>query len=156
MLPELLLARIVSNGSTANCVLSFATRPGIRPCMSQRCVVSAPAGVQCTVISTERLNHARQVVESLPAEELARFDGIVAVGGDGLFQEALNGLLALRCAASCASLHPRKQLADRGGSEKATASTPRCSDACPSATGALLTCLSLPLWAGRRAGKGRQ
>ena len=55
------------------------------------------AGVHCTVVNTERLNHARQVVESLPAEELARFDGIVAVGGDGLFQEALNGLLALRC-----------------------------------------------------------
>jgi ceramide kinase len=54
------------------------------------------AGVQCTVVSTERLNHARQVLESLPAEELARFDGVVAVGGDGLFQEALNGLLTLR------------------------------------------------------------
>lgn len=56
----------------------------------------ASAGIQCTVVSTERYNHARQVVEQLPAEELARFDGVVAIGGDGLFQEALNGLLTLR------------------------------------------------------------
>lgn len=48
------------------------------------------------MVSTERYNHARQVVEALPAEELARFDGVVAIGGDGLFQEALNGLLTLR------------------------------------------------------------
>ena len=58
------------------------------------------AGIQCTVVSTERYNHARHVLEALPAEELARFDGIVAVGGDGLFQETLNALLTMRCAPS--------------------------------------------------------
>lgn len=56
------------------------------------------AGIQCTVVSTERYNHARGALEALPAEELARFDGVVAVGGDGLFQETLNALLTLRCA----------------------------------------------------------
>jgi diacylglycerol kinase family enzyme len=50
------------------------------------------------VVSTERGNHARGALEALPAEELARFDGVVAVGGDGLFQETLNALLTLRCA----------------------------------------------------------
>jgi ceramide kinase len=54
------------------------------------------AGIQCTVVSTERGNHARGALEALPAEELARFDGVVAVGGDGLFQETLNALLTLR------------------------------------------------------------
>jgi Diacylglycerol kinase catalytic domain len=49
------------------------------------------------VVSTERGNHARGALEALPAEELARFDGVVAVGGDGLFQETLNALLTLRC-----------------------------------------------------------
>ena len=49
------------------------------------------------MVSTERGNHARGALEALPAEELARFDGVVAVGGDGLFQETLNALLTLRC-----------------------------------------------------------
>jgi ceramide kinase len=48
------------------------------------------------VVSTEHNNHARQVLEALPAEELARFDGVVAVGGDGLFQETLNALLTIQ------------------------------------------------------------
>lgn len=61
-------------------------------------LLSSPAGIQCTVVSTERGNHARGALEALPAEELARFDGVVAVGGDGLFQETLNALLTLRCA----------------------------------------------------------
>ena len=54
------------------------------------------AGVACKVVETERLNHARQLLEALPLAELRSYDGIVAVGGDGLFQEALNGLLAIR------------------------------------------------------------
>lgn len=98
-----------------------------------------PTGVQCTVVSTERLNHARQVLQSLPAEELARFDGVVAVGGDGLFQEALNGLLTLRRELSAAQ--------QRCGHTELF--TPPCWTACPdparksSIVGVLLC---LPCW----------
>jgi Diacylglycerol kinase catalytic domain len=70
-------------------------------------LLSSPAGIQCTVVSTERGNHARGALEALPAEELARFDGVVAVGGDGLFQETLTALLTLRCAPLLRPCHSR-------------------------------------------------
>ncbi|KAK9833420.1 hypothetical protein WJX81_003514 [Elliptochloris bilobata] len=54
------------------------------------------AGARSVVVETERAGHARELVEGLSAAELESYDGIVAVGGDGLFQEALNGLLAVR------------------------------------------------------------
>lgn len=50
------------------------------------------------MVETERLNHARGVLEGLTLQELAGYDGVVAVGGDGLFQETINGLLAIRWA----------------------------------------------------------
>lgn len=37
--------------------------------------------------------HARDYVESISRSELLRYDGVVGVGGDGLFQELINGLL---------------------------------------------------------------
>ncbi|KAL3158367.1 hypothetical protein ABBQ38_010606 [Trebouxia sp. C0009 RCD-2024] len=58
------------------------------------------AGVRCTSIETERAWHARQLVSELTLAELDRYDGIVAVGGDGLFQEIMNGLLDLRAQGS--------------------------------------------------------
>eukprot|EP00891_Asterochloris_glomerata_P006863 jgi/Astpho2/6863/Aster-06535 len=54
------------------------------------------AGVKCVTVETERLGHARQIIMHLTPAEVSSYDGIVAVGGDGLFQEALNGLLLLR------------------------------------------------------------
>ncbi|DBA70237.1 TPA: hypothetical protein ACH3X2_012144 [Trebouxia sp. C0005] len=54
------------------------------------------AGVRCMNIETERAWHARQLVSELTLQELNSYDGIVAVGGDGLFQEIMNGLLDLR------------------------------------------------------------
>lgn len=54
------------------------------------------AGVRYQVVETERINHSRHVLEGLSLAELQSYDGVVAVGGDGLFQEALNGLLAIR------------------------------------------------------------
>ncbi|KAK9823899.1 hypothetical protein WJX72_006250 [[Myrmecia] bisecta] len=54
------------------------------------------AGIQCTVMETQKPGHAKQVVEKLTLSQANSFDGIVAVGGDGLFQECMNGLLALR------------------------------------------------------------
>ena len=52
--------------------------------------------MQYTLVETKHLNHARQVMEALTLPELCSYDGVVAVGGDGLFQETLNGLLAIR------------------------------------------------------------
>ncbi len=44
------------------------------------------ARVKFTVIETERTGHAIEVVAGLKADELAQYQGLVAVGGDGLFQ----------------------------------------------------------------------
>jgi hypothetical protein len=41
-------------------------------------------------------DHAVSLIEQMPWEQLEAYDGIVAIGGDGLFQECLRGLLALR------------------------------------------------------------
>jgi len=48
------------------------------------------AGVKYTVIITERANHARDLLRSDP---LDGFDGVISVGGDGMFSELFNGLL---------------------------------------------------------------
>lgn len=53
--------------------------------------------MRCDVVETQRYNHAREEVARLPLATLQGLDGIVAVGGDGLFQEVLNGALAIRC-----------------------------------------------------------
>jgi ceramide kinase len=44
------------------------------------------ARVKCTVIETERCGHAIEVIAGMKADELAQYQGLVAVGGDGLFQ----------------------------------------------------------------------
>ncbi|KAK9903549.1 hypothetical protein WJX75_008659 [Coccomyxa subellipsoidea] len=54
------------------------------------------AGVRCTVIVTQRPLHAYETVRDLPLQELQSYDGILAVGGDGMFQEVLNGVMAVR------------------------------------------------------------
>ena len=54
------------------------------------------AGVETRVVETDAPGAARAAVETLTPATLATIDGIVAVGGDGLFHEVLNGVLALR------------------------------------------------------------
>ncbi|CAL5222892.1 g5321 [Coccomyxa viridis] len=54
------------------------------------------AGIKSTVVETQRADHAKEIVTGLSLSELQSFDGFIAVGGDGLFQEILNGLLAIR------------------------------------------------------------
>ncbi|URD83795.1 Diacylglycerol kinase catalytic domain [Musa troglodytarum] len=54
------------------------------------------AKVQTEVTVTQRAGHAFDCIASLSHRELSSFDGIVAVGGDGLFNEVLNGLLSSR------------------------------------------------------------
>ncbi|XP_067944520.1 ceramide kinase-like [Watersipora subatra] len=48
------------------------------------------AGITSHVIITERANHAKDYIMS---RDLSRYDGIVCVGGDGMFAELLNGIL---------------------------------------------------------------
>jgi len=49
------------------------------------------AGVGCKVIVTESSNHAHNVIQTAP---LHNYDGIISVGGDGMFSQIFNGLLA--------------------------------------------------------------
>ena len=62
------------------------------------------SGIKTTVMETQRQGHARTIVTECPVEQLRGMDGVVAVGGDGLFHEVINGLLELRCVLCCAVL----------------------------------------------------
>eukprot|EP00884_Botryococcus_braunii_P015345 jgi/Botrbrau1/2494/Bobra.0226s0050.1 len=50
-------------------------------------------GACCDVRETIHEKHATKMVTDLTLADLERYDGIIAVGGDGLFQEILNGSL---------------------------------------------------------------
>ncbi|XP_030534436.1 ceramide kinase isoform X2 [Rhodamnia argentea] len=54
------------------------------------------AKVHTKVIVTERAGHAFDVMLATTNEELKQYDGVVAVGGDGFFNEILNGFLSSR------------------------------------------------------------
>lgn len=54
------------------------------------------AKVKTKVIVTERAGHALDVMASITNKELNSYDGVVTVGGDGFFNEVLNGLLLSR------------------------------------------------------------
>ncbi|XP_059155290.1 uncharacterized protein LOC131940601 [Physella acuta] len=47
------------------------------------------AGIETTVVVTEKSKHALEIGES---QDFSQFDGLVVVGGDGLYQELLQGL----------------------------------------------------------------
>uniref|UniRef100_A0A3Q1GMS1 Ceramide kinase n=1 Tax=Acanthochromis polyacanthus TaxID=80966 RepID=A0A3Q1GMS1_9TELE len=50
------------------------------------------AGISTDVIVTERANHARDHLET--EANLDKYDGVVCVGGDGMFSEILHGLVS--------------------------------------------------------------
>ena len=54
--------------------------------------VFAPAGIVVERLTTSRLGHARDYVQSLSAEELYSLSGLIIVSGDGLIAEVLQGL----------------------------------------------------------------
>jgi hypothetical protein len=48
------------------------------------------AGVNCKVEVTERANHAKDLLQTIP---LDNYDGVISVGGDGMFAEVFNGVI---------------------------------------------------------------
>ncbi|KAL1292065.1 hypothetical protein AAHE18_20G244500 [Arachis hypogaea] len=54
------------------------------------------AKVETKVILTKRAGQALDVMSSMTNKELNNYDGVVAVGGDGFFNEILNGFLSPR------------------------------------------------------------
>nr|XP_025624714.1 ceramide kinase isoform X4 [Arachis hypogaea] len=54
------------------------------------------AKVETKVIVTKRAGQALDVMSSMTNKELNNYDGVVAVGGDGFFNEILNGFLSPR------------------------------------------------------------
>ncbi|KAE8657186.1 Ceramide kinase [Hibiscus syriacus] len=54
------------------------------------------AKINTKVIVTQRAGHAFDVMRSTTNEELNSYDGVLAVGGDGFFNEILNGYLSSR------------------------------------------------------------
>ncbi|KAL2611176.1 hypothetical protein R1flu_022868 [Riccia fluitans] len=56
----------------------------------------ARARVNTKVIFTERAQHAYHLMAQSTEEDLKSLDGVVVVGGDGLFNEVLNGLVMHR------------------------------------------------------------
>ncbi|CAJ0576132.1 unnamed protein product, partial [Mesorhabditis spiculigera] len=48
------------------------------------------AGIRCEVIETQRANHAHDYVLEMPQHEWESLEGLVSVGGDGLFNEILS------------------------------------------------------------------
>lgn len=63
--------------------------------LSQVLPIFQQAGIKCIVTVTSRKNHAYDAITGSTTEALMKFDGIIAIGGDGFFQEIANGLLDL-------------------------------------------------------------
>ena len=54
------------------------------------------AHITCDAFRTGYQDHTVELLEQMSWEQFSSYDGIVAIGGDGLFQECLRGVLALR------------------------------------------------------------
>ncbi|GLI70536.1 hypothetical protein VaNZ11_015451 [Volvox africanus] len=65
------------------------------------------AGIAVNAVETTKQDHARDMLELMKSEDLAGYQGVVAVGGDGLFQEVVSGLLARRARGDTAAFKIR-------------------------------------------------
>lgn len=63
------------------------------------------AGINYDVIETERANHGFELMQTHP---LKGFDGVVSVGGDGMFNELFNGLLRRAAAEEGLDVHDKE------------------------------------------------
>lgn len=54
------------------------------------------AHITCDAFRTGYRDHAVELLQQMTLEQFQGYNGIVAIGGDGLFQECLRGLLGLR------------------------------------------------------------
>lgn len=81
----------------------------------------ALAGARCEVVKTKSVGHGFNLMDQASDAELQSWDGIVVVGGDGLFNEVLNGLLIGRHIAPPPVVPQRSVSAEEGGEAKSTA-----------------------------------
>ena len=88
--PSRLLVILNSNAGNGQALAAY--RSVARP-------VFACAGVHVEVRQTRHAGHAEQMMRCLPAAGPGTIDGVVVVGGDGAFNEVLNGVLAARAEA---------------------------------------------------------
>lgn len=51
------------------------------------------ADIQCDVVMTQRANHAYDYLKQLDSSQWRKIDGVVSVGGDGLFNECLSAIV---------------------------------------------------------------
>lgn len=51
------------------------------------------ADIRCEVVMTQRANHAFDYLKQLDSSQWATIDGVVSVGGDGLFNECLSAIV---------------------------------------------------------------
>ncbi|XP_024368535.1 ceramide kinase isoform X3 [Physcomitrium patens] len=65
------------------------------------------AKIKVTVVETERAGHARELMERATKDELDALDGVIVVGGDGTFNEVVNGLVMHRHKAQAAIMPGR-------------------------------------------------
>ena len=54
------------------------------------------AGINYTVVLTQRANHARDLLLDVESTDLSDYHGFICVGGDGMFAELLNGIIIRR------------------------------------------------------------
>lgn len=55
--------------------------------------IFSKCGIKVTVVETIEGGHAGRLIQVVKNEYIKSFDGIIAVGGDGLFQDIVTGLL---------------------------------------------------------------
>jgi hypothetical protein len=78
----------------------------------------ALSGTKCEVVKTKSVGHAFNMMDQASESDLHAWDGIVVVGGDGLFNEVLNGLLIGRHYAPPPVVPQRSVSAEETGRER--------------------------------------